>query len=406
MTHTPRDFPEIEYLVPRKPVLECIFAARAFAPFCDEVMNFLQGLSARLLQDAAAKSFPDVVSFGFWCRTGALRAMKERHSAQQLRLGRGVVFHVAPSNVPVNFAYSLAAGLLAGNANIVRIPSRNFPQVDIICSALQALLKQEEFRQLSDHVVLLRYEKNDAITDFFSARCDVRVIWGGDRTIADIRRSPLPPRSFDLTFADRYSLCMIDADAYPGDIDPARIAQDFYNDTYLFDQNACTAPHLLVWLGRTKNVAKAQTIFWNSLHLIVEGKYELQPVSAVDKLADAYRFAASSRGCRILNSEDNLIVRIQLDQLTRGLEDVRSTCGYFYEYAAQTLDEIVPLINRKFQTLAYYGIDPVDLQRFIAANRPTGIDRIVPIGRTLDFSLVWDGYDLIGMLSRTVSLSL
>jgi len=402
---TPQDFSKIECRVPLHPDFDRIFAARAFAPFCDEVMAFLQDLSAWLLQDTVARNFPDVVSFAFWCRKGALRAMKERYSGQQLRLGRGVVFHIAPSNVPVNFAYSLAAGLLAGNANIVRIPSRDYPQVEIICSALRELLEQGKFRHLNKYVILVRYEKDDTITDFFSAHCDVRVIWGGDRTIADIRRSPLPSRSFDLTFADRYSLCVINADVYPGDIDPARLAMDFYNDTYLFDQNACTAPHLVVWLGETTNVAMAQEIFWSNLHLVVAEKYVFQPGSAVNKLTDAYRFAASSGGCHVRTMADNLIVRIQLDQLRQGLEDVRSTCGYFYEYEAKILDDIVPLINRKFQTLSYYGIDSVAMRRFIEENRPSGIDRIVPIGRTLDFSLVWDGYDLIGTLSRTVILT-
>ena len=102
--------------------------------------------------------------------------------------------------------------------------------------------------------------------------------------------------------------------------------------------------------------------------------------------------------------EDNLITRVQLDKLPHGIEDARSKYGYFYEYEAKTIEEIIPIVNKKFQTLAYYGIDPAILQNFIIVNRPTGIDRIVPIGKTLDFSLVWDGYDLIGMLSRLVFL--
>lgn len=405
MTPTLKNFPDIEYCVPLIPDVERIFSSNAFAPFCNEVVAFLQALSSKLLQNSEARNYPDVIAFGFWCRVSRLQAMKKCYSGQGIQLGRGVVFHITPSNVPVNFAYSLVVGLLAGNGNIVRIPTRAFPQVEIICSELRELLNQFEFKQLNNHILLLRYEKNDAITDFFSDHCDVRVIWGGDHTIKDIRRSPLPPRSFDLTFADRYSFCVINANAYPGDTDPSKIALDFYNDTYLFDQNACTAPHLVVWLGGAANLEKAQALFWSSLHLVTKEKYELQQVSAIDKLADAYRFAASSEGCHIRNMGDNLIVRVQLDQMNQGLEEARSTCGLFYEYAAQSLDDILPLINRKFQTLAYFGVDPASLRRFIEEGRPTGIDRIVPIGRTLDFSLVWDGYDLITMLSRIVSLS-
>lgn len=47
---------------------------------------------------------------------------------QGITQGRGVAFHIAPSNVAVNFAFSLAAGLLTGNANIVRLSSKPFPR--------------------------------------------------------------------------------------------------------------------------------------------------------------------------------------------------------------------------------------------------------------------------------------
>ena len=34
---------------------------------------------------------------------------------------------------------------------------------------------------------------------------------------------------------------------------------------------------------------------------------------------------------------------------------------------------------------------------------PAGVDRIVPIGRTMDFALVWDGVDLIRTMSRAIT---
>ena len=35
-----------------------------------------------------------------------------------------------------------------------------------------------------------------------------------------------------------------------------RLAEEFYNDTYLSDQNACTSPRLVVWMGSKKKEAK------------------------------------------------------------------------------------------------------------------------------------------------------
>ena len=33
-----------------------------------------------------------------------------------------------------------------------------------------------------------------------------------------------------------------------------------------------------------------------------------------------------------------------------------------------------------------------------------GIDRVVPVGMTLDFDLIWDGYNLPALLTRTVAM--
>ena len=58
---------------------------------------------------------------------------------ENFRLGRGCVFHISPSNVPVNYAYSLVVGLLTGNTNIVRISSKDFPQVEIINKLMKGM---------------------------------------------------------------------------------------------------------------------------------------------------------------------------------------------------------------------------------------------------------------------------
>ena len=91
-------------------------------------------------------------------------------------------------------------------------------------------------------------------------------------------------------------------------------------------------------------------------------------------------------------------------QLTEGLIAYRAGSGFFIEYNAKDLAEIYPLCGLSCQTLSYYGVDRDSLLQAILAMRPAGVDRIVPIGRTMDFSLVWDGIDLIRTMSRAVSI--
>ena len=45
----------------------------------------------------------------------------------------------------------------------------------------------------------------------FSMKCNARLIWGGDKTINNIRNLELNERALDITFADRYSFCIIDS---------------------------------------------------------------------------------------------------------------------------------------------------------------------------------------------------
>lgn len=367
-------------------------------PFDDKLVDYLDRVSKRLLKNVAAKRYPDVITFAFWCRKASALKLRQSYDGLRGRLGRGLVFHIAPSNVPVNFAYSLAASLLAGNANVVRVPSKGFEQVDIIGKALETELDDA----LRPFVCLIRYGHDQSITDHLSALCDTRIIWGGDSTIAQIRTSPLKPRATEIAFSDRYSICVINADAYLANTDRSKVAADFYNDTYLTDQNACTSPKLIVWLGH--RVAQARDLFWSRLHELVKRKYEMQPIQAVSKYVNLCRQAIKNPCLKVVCMPDNLVTRAEAVQLTRTLIEDNGNSGYFMEYVADSLDQLLPVCTRECQTLAYFGVNTEELEALVMTYRPKGIDRIVPIGNTMDFSLVWDGYDLIHSLTRQISV--
>ena len=370
-------------------------------PFDESVIDFLGAVSRELMGSKAAKTYPDVAAFAFWIRRSSVLKLKERFERKDsaLRLGRGVVFHVAPSNVPVNFAYSLAAGLLTGNANVVRVPSRDFAQVGIIADAVNHALRRHE--AMAPYVQLVRYGREQSVNDLLSSLADVRVVWGGDQTIAELRKSPLPPRSGEITFADRYSIAVIDSDSYLRIEDKERVAEDFYNDTFFSDQNACTSPRVIVWIGG--RIEEAKALFWDAEHEMAKKKYTLQPVQGVNKLTSAY-LAAAAQDVKIEKRPDNLIVRVSVPALKEGLMDYRDNSGYFYEYHCADIFDLVPLCNdKRCQTIGYIGDSKVLLP--LVQSGVKGIDRIVPIGHTMDFDLIWDGYDLPALLTRTVVLA-
>ncbi len=402
MRQSLRDLSGITYLVGSADIaaMPCV---PALPPFDRRVLEFLNAVAKALLADREAKAYPDVVTYAFWIRSASTKKLKERFCGEggPFRLGRGVAFHIAPSNVPVNYAYSLTAGLLTGNANIVRVPSKDFPQVTIIDRALSGVLAMPDHGEMRKRVCLVRYGRDRAVNDALSAMADTRIIWGGDATIAEVRKSPLPPRGAEVAFADRFSLAVIDADSYLAREDRDRIAEQFYNDTYLTDQNACTSPRMVIWTGRRKEEAKAA--FWGELSDLVQEKYTFQPIQGVNKLTSAYLAAVSQEGVRVEPHRDNLLVRVHVPALTDEIMDLKDNSGYFFEYDCDDILELAPLCNDdRCQTISYLGDKEIFRPLLEAGVR--GIDRIVPVGSTMDFDLIWDGYELVSRLTRTVVL--
>lgn len=379
---------------------------RPFAPFDELICDFLSILSSALLADRSARIYPDVISFAYWCRKASIAKLKKDFNETRVRLGLGLVFHIAPSNVPINFAFSYAFSLLAGNANIVRVPSKDFPQTQVVCRAIKKIFRDKKYEEISRGTVFVKYEQNDTITRTFSEKCHARIIWGGDEAIQHIRKLPTPERCVEIAFADRYSFCVIDGRSVLHACDKTikELAGSFYNDTYLMDQNACSSPHLVVWLGDVDVVSKAKEKFWNNVYEVAVAKYELQPVNAVDKYMLLCENSIDLDGIVGFKRHGNYLYRLDIDNLPTGMDALRGKYGYFYEYGTQDLNSVAHIVNEKYQTLTYFGLDKAKLLEFVVKNRLSGIDRIVPIGSALDIGVIWDGFDIIRSLSRIIDI--
>ena len=161
--------------------------------------------------------------------------------------------------------------------------------------------------------------------------------------------------------------------------------------------------YYIVFWKNADSLDQAKDEFWSAVHEITSQKYNLQPIQGVDKLTALYRESIET-GARDEKMPDNYVVRTELHNLPKNIDDFRCTGGFFSECTINSLDDIVPIITRKYQTLAYYGFTKNELESFVKNNRLSGIDRIVPVGRTTDFSLTWDGYNLIEVMSRIVDV--
>ena len=137
------------------------------------------------------------------------------------------------------------------------------------------------------------------------------------------------------------------------------------------------------------------------VHELVKNKYSLVAVQAVDKLNAMY-YVAARKKVRIEDSEDMLVTRLDVDRIDSDLMNYKHNSGFFFEKNIEKLSEIIAVCDLRCQTLTYFGLKEEDIKNFLEVDRPIGIDRIVPMGKSMDFTLIWDGYDLIRQMSRRV----
>jgi len=394
----PQVFDKIQFLTGNKDLLENIPGVPALPTWDEHTIEFFGAFSRKLLSEPGVRDFPDITSYAFWIRNASLRQIKDHYYPHvEDKVGRGMTFHIAPSNVPVNFAVSFTSSLLAGNINVVRVSDKRFEQVDIIVNALKKTFS-EGFEEMEQYLIIIRYEHDEEISAYLSSMCDIRVVWGGDRTINSMRALKLPPRAIEMTFADRYSLALLNSDEVLK-TDIFKLVEGFYTDTYYMDQNACSSPRMVVWFGEV--VEEAKDRFWSAVEEKVKKDYDFKEILAIDKLDQFCRLAAVNDDVSLVE-KNNLVMRINVKKLDDSLMDHKFGGGFFFEFEAEGLDDLLPVLGKQSQTISYFGMDGHEIQQFAINHGVRGVDRVVPVGKTMDLTFKWDGFDMIETMSRYV----
>ena len=213
-------------------------------PFDENVINFLSEVSKSLMRNRSARLFSDVIGFAFWCRRVNLLQEFRKIELYEHTIGRGLAIHIAPSNVPVNFAFSFAFGLLFWKFKYCEGPGSNFIQKEIILETFKTIMEKETYQPLHTKNSLIYYERDDQFNEELSKISDCRLIWGGDQTVKYFKNLPTKARNIDVCFADRYSLSIIGAkEVLSLSIDEINmLCNNFYNDAFFY-LNKWPAPH-------------------------------------------------------------------------------------------------------------------------------------------------------------------
>jgi Acyl-CoA reductase (LuxC) len=388
-------------------------AQPAWAPFDERAMAFVERFSRRLLAVRQTRQHPELAALAHWFRPATLRRLAADSAPRDgvVQRGRGLVFTIAPANVDSVFLYSCLLSLLAGNSNIVRLSQKASPAIDLVTAVLAEVLAEDVGRPVAGRLVLLTYAHDDAITAAISRHCHLRVVWGGNATVAAVRAIALRPTATELCFPDRFSAAALQALVVVGSSrgELEDLARRFVDDALQFGQQACSSPRWLAWVGRPDVVARAKAVFWPAVEQAVRMRAdEDSGAMHMDRLNAAFTYAAGQHARPVPGAVAGAWPqRVAAEHgLDDALRDGHCGQGLFIEHQAGQLSELAAGFSDRDQTLAVHGFAPAEIQAFVDALGPRAIDRIVPVGQALAFSPVWDGQDLLTSFTRRIHIAL
>ena len=369
-------------------------------PCSDLAISFLTTLSKAILTNQKARLYPDLITFGFFCRKSSLIKIKKCYLDDKLRMGWGLALHIAPSNVPINAAFTFAFGLLSGNNNVVRLPTKSWPQIDLFQQIYNEVSQRDEFKIINGATKFIRtgHDSNELLQLVSCA--DALIVWGGDATVAHFKAMTKKPRCAELYFPNRTSSCLLDAKQVcdTTEVDFKQLITNFYNDTYVVDQNACSSPSKLGWLGDKKTIAEAESRFFHQLKiLLLQKSYHLDPVARIDRYIDVLQDTAHAGSPLDLR-------QFHTDAwLQNGKNATNGRYGRYNSIHVKSLGEFIAQVDGD-QTLSYYGISALTLKDEII-NNGYSIDRVVPVGQALNIGVIWDGINLLSRLSKILTVN-
>lgn len=377
-------------------------------PFNAEILNFFQELSKELTGSSrTTEGSADAIAFGYWLRPSNLLAMQNHFQSVQVvtstrRVSAGTVFHIAPSNVEVLFAYSWAVATLCGCVSQVRVSTKHtaFTQnlieiIEKIATKCGLVPRWSFFSAPKDEI---------ETTAELAKNCNSIVIWGGDQTVSNIRKYTRKPDSTEVVFPDRESISVINSAAFDSSTEEELVvlASNFSKDIASFGQQACSSPKLLCWVGGSPSRQKREWFFERVGVLISERGFSPTSSEVMARTSYVHRLAANE-GSRVKLAHFNSLQVLEcLDGIVPRLD--HPGCGLVIEQTVTSLKDLELFLKPGDQTISQFGYLPKDWKLPINDWGTKAPKRIVPIGAALDFHFIWDGHDLIQEFTRGVSL--
>ena len=219
--------------------------------------------------------------------------------------------------------------------------------------------------------------------------------------------APLPLRNGGkpIWFPDRSSFSVRKGEALTSLDEGARkaLAQRVYNDVFIFDQMACSSPHVLYVVGQPDRDGAAVAALLDDISRLALAAGETAGTGHfMRKMVVAYK-AAAIGGASSIDWRNPVLTTVSSSPDRR--HDERVGGGFLWVDFIASLAAVETMAQERDQTVTHFGFSPEEVAELARAVAKSGVSRLAPAGAALDFDSIWDGYDIPFELTRLVRLS-
>lgn len=124
----------------------------------------------------------------------------------------------------------------------------------------------------------------------------------------------------------------------------------------------------------------------------------------MSRVTDAHLIAALTPMSSVDGELSKYPLALNAQHADGAMRELQSGYGLVVDVELRSLIDIADQLDDRDQTLVQHGFTTEEIVALLAHIKNRAIDRIVPMGRALDFHPVWDGTDMLGVLTRTVTM--
>ncbi len=381
------------------------------------VIDVYQKFSENVVKDPSTTGIDGVAFLSNWLRKANMMQIVEKNLRDLAYLDkfvgekkrikaqpRGFACHWIAGNVPTLGLFSLFQSMLVGNANILRIPPRSH---DTMVRLLKVFASSKTDSGLTGadllkSTAIIYYDRTDRkANEELSDIADARVVWGGEEAVKSITGLPRRSHCEDVIFGPKYSFAVLDREAI-GSKDFPRTLRLLASDIFMFDQAACTSPHVVFCEKGGVAIASIARSLGEEMGKLAKRfpKSEIDPFTMTRIINARAEHALDPDASIICPPENDWTILINKRP---GLEEPIESRTIFLKEVDSIMDTL-PYITKKVQTVGCTVGDKAELLAYADAATFRGVARCVSVGQMHLFDSPWDGMLFMSRLVNWVTL--